>query len=199
MDDEQQKQFDRFVDESIACGKKGNGEPLKIYRYEDTQPWLVDLLERAGLDIDKYSHSITDDKINHFLNEHGNPENEKKRGNISITSEDIKKIPDIIYYPDLICIGIRKGNQDPDHIAYAKITNNSSDIYIERIFQGKKELRSTSRYKKLKPITKEKFKNILGMNKKTDISNAVVIEAKGIINKEEIKKAGLGDTGRHPE
>lgn len=183
MKEEQQEQFDRFVDEIISCGKKENGEPLKIHFYEEAQPWLVELLKKAGLDIEGFNHSLTDENIIHNLKNHSNPALERKSGNIAITSEDLKYIPQIINEPDIVYAGLKRYKQNPDHIAYLKYNNNATDIFIERIFPGSKELRSATRYKKPKHITKEKFIKILGMNEKTDVSNAVYIEKKKLTGK----------------
>lgn len=82
-----------------------------------------------GIDVTNRVHTITNNDIRHMLNEHGNPEIEAKRGQIAITENDIKKIPEILENPT----DIEKGT---DHklgqtIRYIKKDNSNTTYVVE--------------------------------------------------------------------
>lgn len=79
-----------------------------------------------GYDVTDRRHVLADNDIRHMIKEHGNPEIEKMKGQIAITTKDIEKIPDIINNYDKIIQGtdnkqgktIRYIKKYPDNISY---------------------------------------------------------------------------------
>ena len=202
MTDEQKKLLERlkkqaglnkFIDDAVASGKKSESVPLKKYVYKDVEPYLIELAKKANMDISDVIHAITDEFILKQEDHHGNAKLEKQRGNAPYSSEDLKKIPEITESPDMVVTGIKRYKDNPDHIAYAKDGNKDSSIFIERLFPGKKELRSTAFYNHPTLMTKEKLLNILKMNSKSDLSNAV------FSGKVEIEKAANDSPGSKTE
>ena len=194
MDQEKSELFKQFIDDSIVRGKKNEGESLKKYTYKEVEPYLIELAKKIGMDLKGVTRVITDGFINKEIDHHGDPVYEKNRGNVSITGEDLKEIPEITESPDMILAGIKRGKDNPNHIAYGKTDNGITSIFLDRHFPTKKELRSNSFYKPnfKQPVTKTKFINSLKRNSKSDVSSSIFAD----IN--DIKKAGVDDPGGHP-
>ena len=68
---------------------------------------LAENAARNGLDIRGFSHSLDNFFVNHALNNHGDEKAEKSRGNVGITLDDIKSIPQVLQSPDFIIYGSR--------------------------------------------------------------------------------------------
>ena len=84
-----------------------------------------------GIDISNRTHLIADNDIRHMIKQHGNPEIEKARGQIAITSKDIEKIPDILDNYDRIIKGI--DNKQGQTIRYIKDYPNNQTYIVEVI------------------------------------------------------------------
>ena len=189
----EKSKFSQFIKETLALGKKQQREPMKKLSYKDVEPYLIEISKKIGIDLKDVIHVITDEFILKQEGHHGDAEKEIKRGNASYSSDDLLKIPSITESPDILLTGIKRSEQNSNHIAYVQNENDKSHIFIERLFPDKKELRSTSYYNLPKPTTKEKLLKILRMNKKTDLSKCLISE------KDEINKAGAGGSGSNPD
>lgn len=84
-----------------------------------------------GIDISGREHIITDYDIRHIIKQHGNPEIEKTKGQIAITSKDIEKIPDIINNYDKIVQGT--DNKQGETIRYIKNYPDNKCYVVEVI------------------------------------------------------------------
>lgn len=84
-----------------------------------------------GIDISNRTHLIADNDIRHMIKQHGNPEIEKARGQIAITSKDIEKIPDILNTYDRIVKGT--DNKQGQTIRYIKDYHNNQTYVVEVI------------------------------------------------------------------
>ena len=189
----EKSKFNQFIRDTVALGKKPQKEPMKKLSYRDVEPYLIKIARKIGIDLNDVIHVITDEFILKQEGHHGDAEKEIKRGNASYSSDDLLKIPSITESPDILLTGIKRSEQNPDHIAYVQNDNDKSHIYIERLFPDKKELRSTSFYNLPKQTTKEKLFKILRMNKKTDLSKSTIFD------KDEINKASAGGSGSNPD
>ena len=91
-----------------------------------------------GIDVSNRQHVLFDNDIRHMLNEHGNPYTEKQKGQIAITSVDIKNIPNIINNPDVITKGSDARNK-LNSIRYIKRIDNNT-ITVAEIIPNKGSL-----------------------------------------------------------
>ena len=82
-----------------------------------------------GIEVKNRKHTLSDNDIRHMLKQHGNQEVETKKGQIAITREDIKNIPDIINNPDEITKGTN--NKLGQTIRYIKRYNDNSTYVVE--------------------------------------------------------------------
>lgn len=93
--------------------------------------------------------------------------------------QDIKRLNDVVSSPDYTFIGAKKGAQKI--IAYAKTFDDGTIIYFEEIVNSKNHpnsLVSKTFYKRKKPVTPDKFRNIVAGNR-TDVSNGRIIAGSG--------------------
>jgi len=87
--------------------------------------------ELYGIDISERKHIIADYDIRHIIKQHGNPEIEKAKGQIAVTTKDIEKIPDIINTYDNITTG--NDNKQGKTIRYIKEYSNNKMYVVEVI------------------------------------------------------------------
>ena len=84
-----------------------------------------------GIDTTNRNHIVTNDDIRHMINEHGNSIVEAKKGQIAITIDDIKNIPNIIENYDKIVRGTN--NKQGETIRYIKNANDGISYVVEII------------------------------------------------------------------
>jgi hypothetical protein len=137
--------------------------------------WLVDHAKDIGIDIDGFEHEITDYFKRHVLKEHGNLEKERAKGQIAVNENDFEKISEIVGNPTLVMIGAKRDNKNV--IYYVKKMEDVTFLYTEEILFGNKNkgLQSKTMYKRKKDINEKIFKNIVSMNKRTDITKAIIV------------------------
>jgi hypothetical protein len=152
---------------------------LKKWGIGKAAQWLVDHAKETGIDIAGFEHKITDFFKNHVLREHGNSEKEKARGQIAINEDDFEKISGIVENPDHAMIGAKREGKDV--LYYVKKMNDGTILYVENIINNKnhKELLGKTMFKREKNVSKEKFKNIVSMNNRADISKARIVNPVG--------------------
>lgn len=154
---------------------------------------LVENAAENGVDIRGFSHSIDNFFINHALNNHGNEETEKSRGNIPISNEDIKKIPDILQSPDYIIYGGRTktGNKA---IVFAK-NINSSAVFEEEVRNGKMRLAAQTLYKLPRTIDVSFIKNAPELYAHSDPGTIKIVDVQSEIVKNLIFRADFAENG----
>lgn len=94
---------------------------------------------------------LADNEIRHMIKQHGNPELEKLKGQIAITTKDIEKIPDIINnYDDII-----KGtdNKQDKTIRYLKEYSDNKSYVVEVIPEEGNALKIKTMWKKPVGVT----------------------------------------------
>lgn len=95
--------------------------------------------------ISKFTHGIDSSSITHIVKKHGNQESEAKRGQLPVTQDDIKLIPDIIENYDYV----EKGSKTPDgkgRLIYRKRYNGTT-YFVEEIRVGRKKLFAKTMWK----------------------------------------------------
>ncbi len=110
------------------------------------------LLEKTGLDLKGYSHSIDNYSILHILKKHGSKK-ELQRGQIPVTVEDIRNFPIIVSdYDDVEYVG--KSNIGRDTIRFEKSIDGNNVLVFEEMRVGKKLLALSTMYiQKKKKLT----------------------------------------------
>ena len=106
-------------------------------------PQLSTAVKEHGLNIDGYIHNIDTSAVQHTRKRHGIPQREERRGQLAVTDDDFKNIPQIIYNPDFVAFGA-KNNKGLDLIIYGKNMPDGSSVYVEEIRTGKKTLTTNS-------------------------------------------------------
>ncbi len=112
-----------------------------------------------GIDVSGRKHIISDNDIRHMIKQHGNPEIEKTRGQIAVTTKDIEKIPDIIENYD----SIEKGSINKDAftkqklntIRYKKQYSDNTTYVVEVIPSDSNNLTIKTMWKKKNAINKK--------------------------------------------
>jgi len=139
--------------------------------------WLIDNAKEAGINLDGFVHEVTNYFIHHVKKEHGNPDKEKTRGQIAVTEDDFLKISEIINNPDYAMIGVKRNNQNI--LYYIKRMNDGTTLYVEEVIDKNKSLRSRTMFKRKNDVDREKFINIVSMNKNTDTSKSRIVSPLG--------------------
>ena len=107
---------------------------------------LAEEARKAGFDIEGYIHDIDVSGVRHAFRDHGNEKTESARGQVPITREDIKKIPEIIEKYDTV-IFPGKDRSGLNLVKYSKTMSEGTTYYVEEIRTGRKTLTSKSMYK----------------------------------------------------
>ena len=110
---------------------------------------LVDAAKKAGLDIEGYTHDIDVSGVRHALREHGNAKREGLRGQLAITKDDFRKIPDVIKNYDSVDF-TGKTNLGREAILYKKERSDGVVYYVEEVRTGRKTLTIQTMYKQKK-------------------------------------------------
>lgn len=145
-----------------------------------------------NMDISGRVHLLADNDIRHMIKEHGNPEIEKTKGQIAITTKDIEKIPDIINNYDKIVRGT--DNKQGNTIRYIKNYPNNQSYVVEVIPTAN----NTSLYIKTmwkKPVTLTNSQETPSSTSKTrgnlgsSTSNTSITQNAEIVKNEDIRFA----------
>lgn len=104
-----------------------------------------------GYDVTDRRHVLADNDIRHMIKEHGNPEIEKMKGQIAITTKDIEKIPDIINNYDKIIQGT--DNKQGKTIRYIKKYSDNISYVVEVVPEKGSALKIKTMWKKSAGVT----------------------------------------------
>ncbi|NNF99489.1 MAG: hypothetical protein HKM93_08935 [Desulfobacteraceae bacterium] len=140
------KEISDLYDYSIT--DKSNKPKEVVYR-QVTDDQAIKIKNETGLEVSGYSHAIGNYAIKHIMKRHGDPVKETPRGQIAITREDIRQIPDITENPDKIELLTTKLNKPG--IGYTK-RYNGTVFYLEEVRTGKKKLSAVT-MRKMKATT----------------------------------------------
>lgn len=139
-----------------------------------------------GIDITGFVHSLDNFFVNHALKNHGNEKSEKSRGNVHITIDDIKNIPDVLQAPDFIIYGTKTkvGNKA---IIFTKNLSDST-IFVEEIRNGKQRLAAQTLYKLPRTIDVSFIKNAPELYAHSDPGTIKIVDVKNEIVKQQLFK-----------
>jgi hypothetical protein len=160
-------------------GIKRPQEPLEKIPVKKVDSWTVKNARDIGIDIDGYTHEISNYFIRHVLKTHGDEKTELDRGNFPIRDSDLERIPEMIVNPDYVVFGGKRNGIDK--IIYVKYAEKGTALYFEEILTGERNrsLRGNTLYKTRKPLDKDGIlKNIKGVGR-TDLSNAKITSPGG--------------------
>jgi hypothetical protein len=175
--DESREEIQKKLELIKKWDKKSNSfEKISIGKAAE---WLVDCTKEAGLDIDGLEHIITNQFKSHVLNEHGDPEKERLRGQIAVNEDDFEKLLDIIDKPDRAIIGVKRSGKDV--IYYIKKMDDGTIFYLEEIINSKNNqwLLSKTMFKRKRDISDYKLIKIISMNNRTNVSKARIVNPVG--------------------
>jgi len=135
-----QEEVNAFVDEAMADRSQFKTLPLR----EVSQEEIKIIKELTKTDTSGYFHQLSNNDLWHGLKQHGNAEIEASKGQIPITAEDLKRIPEIIDSYDNITKG--STNKGVKSVIYSKRINGNI-CYVEVILPRKGVLRSKTMWK----------------------------------------------------
>lgn len=158
-------QFNNKIENALS-NKTSNGKTIlgKVNNY------VIEKVKAIfGIDITNKRHTISDYDIRHMINEHGNPEIEAKKGQIAITKDDIKNIPDIINNPTDIVKGTK--HKMGDTIRYIKRYNDNTTYVVEVIPGNSNSLIIKTMWKKPSTLTNSNAPSSTPETQGSDISS----------------------------
>lgn len=133
------------LEQIIEKAKNNPNERQKLVIGKVTKK-LARQAKEYGFDIEGYSHDLDVSGVRHAFLEHGTEKTEFPRGQIPITDNDFKAIPNIVYFYDEIEF-TGKNKTGLETITYKKVMNNNMVFYVEEIRNGKETLTINTIYK----------------------------------------------------
>ncbi len=107
-----------------------------------TESEAIEVKEEIGIDIEGYHHTIDNYAVQHSLDRHGKP-SETLHGQLPISEEDIRSIPEAIFNPDATVYGA-KNKRGQDLIGRIKKLQDGSILLVEEVRTGQKTLAVSS-------------------------------------------------------
>lgn len=135
-------QINSYVDDSITGDGSGAAKSKVIGAVTPTEAQRIKDIN--GIDTTGYKHELTRDDLRHMMKQHGDTAAESAKGQLAVTPDDLKLIPDIISTYDNIYEGTTKGSRRS--IVYEKKANGAI-FYVEVIATKQKALRSKTMWK----------------------------------------------------
>jgi len=127
----------------IKYAISGRSNKKAVHVFFEVSKNKVNLVKKkTGIDITGYKHAIDNYAIQHIILQHGNKEDENKRGLVPVTLDVFDMLPLIIKKPDHLTVNVNKGKV---FFQYTKKYKNEI-YYIEEILTGRKELTTKTLY-----------------------------------------------------
>jgi hypothetical protein len=167
-----------LADEAVKSG--ASNKTLKIAKVGARE--VREAKEKAGLDIDGYTHTADLYAVRHAINQHGDKAKEAKRGQIAIGRDDIAALPDAIASPDAVVYGA-KNQRKQDLIASIKRMDDGTMLVVEEVRTGRKTLALASLRKYPAAKDFDSVARTLLSNARSDGGDALII----------VKRAGSGN------
>lgn len=163
------------IDEVIDAGKRKEHDKTEVEIGEVTDVLAENALLH-GYDIRGYKHTLDNYFVQHVMKQHGNQKAETARGNIAITEDDIRRIPDILSAPDFIVYGstARTGNKA---ITFIKAEAGST-VFVEEIRTGRKKLAGQTIYKIAGTTDASSIKKIPGLTSENGSDMIRIVDVK---------------------
>ena len=155
----EQKAIQKELHNRIQNALFSKNTKKNTYLGQVTERVVKKVKELLGIDITGRRHMLSDRDIRHMINQHGNTEIEKIKGQIAITTKDIEKIPDIINNYDEIIKGSPNKNrftkEMQNSIRYIKQYDNNMLYVVEVVPDNSKQLEIKTMWKKQANINKK--------------------------------------------
>lgn len=163
------------IDEVIDAGKRKEHDKTEVEIGEVTDVLAENALLH-GYDIRGYKHTLDNYFVQHVMKQHGNQKTETARGNIAITEDDIRRIPDILSAPDFIVYGsaTKTGNKA---ITFIKAEAGST-VFVEEIRTGRKKLAGQTIYKIAGTTDASSIKKIPGLTSENGSDMIRIVDVK---------------------
>ncbi|MDR1453771.1 MAG: hypothetical protein LBJ25_07360 [Candidatus Margulisbacteria bacterium] len=133
------KDFVEAADRMFEDAKNNKGlDKLdeKSYRKVDKEE-AAKIKEKTGLDVEGFEHQITNTDFRHIYLDHGDPKKEIPMGQIAITNDDLKLIPEITKNYDDVELSKNTSKSDERKILIYKKKIDHEYYYLETV-GGKK-------------------------------------------------------------
>ena len=134
--------LDIQIDNALNNSQSNN----KSYLGKVTSTVATKIKSLIGIDVSKRTHVLSDNDIRHMLKQHGNEISERAKGQIAITKQDIKNIPDIISNPSNIIKGTN--NKNGQTVRYIKRYNDNVTYVVEVVPDKSNTLQIKTMWKK---------------------------------------------------
>lgn len=136
--------------------------------------WLVEKAKEAGLNIDGFEHEVDAFAARHIIKNHGDAAKEMSRGQLEVTKEDIRLIPDLLSAPDKVAFGT-KNRIGRDQIVYLKKMADGSTLYLEEARSGNRELAAVTMRRYPATMNAADILATLDPNARSDGGNNLII------------------------
>lgn len=142
----QQEKYEQNLSDIFKNIKSGDNSEKNIKLGVVSERLKKDADTLGLVDLSEFEHCVDNYGIKHALKEHGDNKREALRGQIAITENDFRNIPEIL--KDYDNISASKTRNGRDAIVYSKKMNDGSIVYVEEIRTGKKRLSLQTMYKR---------------------------------------------------
>jgi len=141
------------LSELIDLTLSESNESVKFGLGGVSQEFVSLVKELTGMSIEGFEHIVDNYAIRHCIKKHGSAKDEAARGQIAVTINDFKLIPQIIELPDSIdYAGVN--NQGNHVLIYSKVIENQLILYLEEMRGKRKEATMQTMYKRKAPTKK---------------------------------------------
>ena len=139
-----QAEIDNLINVALSQ-KDGNRHFVNLGTVSDKT--ATDILQLTGQDVSGWQVSIDESAVRHTLKQHGNTEQEAKRGQVAVNHDDFKKIFEIIHDYDELSLGNEQNT--------VKFVKNIGEqfVLIEEMRLRRKKLSLKTMYKKKQPAS----------------------------------------------
>lgn len=176
------KETKQNIDDVITAANSGNNEKFERILGSVT-PKLAEIAKAHGYNIDGYFHSLDNYFINHQRKQHGDAKKEANRGQIAITDDDIRNIPNVLANSDFIIYGSKVKNGNPA-ITFVQNQENAT-VFVEEVRTGKKRLSAQTIYKTARTFDVSSIKDARELYAQSDPSTISIVDVKNeIVNSE---------------
>jgi hypothetical protein len=150
--------------EFARTGPKNETKTVVVAQVSDA---VADIVQAAtGADIHGFQHSVDAFAIRHMINRHGDADVETGRGQVALTDEDFKLIPELLASATHVVTG-GKSPRGQDIIGYIATAPDGEVFYLEEVRTGRKKLAALS-MRKFPPATES---NSIAESLSLDVQN----------------------------
>jgi hypothetical protein len=136
------QQAGKSIDDILKVASQPGNEN-KVAVLGSVSPWLTERAKEAGLDIDGFQHALDTSAVRHVRKNHGSEKIEAKRGQVAVTDDDLRRLPELLANPDKVVFGA-KTKIGRDAIGYIKTMPDGSTLYLEEVRTGRNQLAAVS-------------------------------------------------------